>query len=78
MSENQIIVYQPDETVRLDVRLENKTVWLTQRKIAELFGFQKRNAFQNGNSSGRRRAFRCPRPMLRGKLVILVQYYLSI
>ena len=27
--ENQIIVYQPNETVRLDVRLENETVWLT-------------------------------------------------
>ena len=24
--ENQIIVYQPNETVRLDVRLENETV----------------------------------------------------
>ncbi len=24
-SENQIVVYQPNETVRLDVRLENKT-----------------------------------------------------
>ncbi|MBQ7177445.1 MAG: virulence RhuM family protein [Victivallales bacterium] len=41
MSENQIIIYQPNETMRLDVRLENETVWLTQRKIAELFGVQK-------------------------------------
>ena len=40
-TENQIIVYQPNETVRLDVRLENETVWLTQLKIAELFGVQK-------------------------------------
>ena len=30
--ENQIVVYQPNETVRLDVRLENETVWLTQAK----------------------------------------------
>ena len=35
-SENQIVVYQPNETVRLDVRLENETVWLTQLKIVEL------------------------------------------
>ena len=41
MTENQIVVYQPNETVRLDVRLENETVWLTQLKIAELFGVQK-------------------------------------
>ena len=40
-AQNQIVVYQPNETVRLDVRLENETVWLTQLKIAELFGVQK-------------------------------------
>ena len=32
-NENQIVVYQPNETVRLDVRLENETVWLTQKLI---------------------------------------------
>ena len=35
---NQIVVYQPNETVRLDVRLENETVWLTQSQMATLFG----------------------------------------
>ena len=37
-AENQIVVYQPNETMRLDVRLENETVWLTQAQIASLFG----------------------------------------
>ena len=32
-NENQIVVYQPNETVRLDVRLENESVWLTQEQI---------------------------------------------
>ena len=32
-NENQIVVYQPNETVRLDLRLENETVWLTQELI---------------------------------------------
>ena len=36
--QNKIVVYQPNETVRLDVRLENETVWLTQEQIANLFG----------------------------------------
>ena len=27
-NENQIVVYQPNETVRIDVCLENETVWL--------------------------------------------------
>ena len=35
---NQIVVYQPDETIRLDVRLENETVWLTQEQMSLLFG----------------------------------------
>ena len=35
--ENQIVVYQPNETVRLDVRLENETVWLTQSQLCQLF-----------------------------------------
>jgi len=43
MSENQIVVYQPNETVRLDVRLENETVWLTQSQMGELFGCTTRN-----------------------------------
>ena len=37
-SENQIVVYQPNETVRLDVRLENETVWLNRQQMAQLFG----------------------------------------
>ena len=36
-NENQIVVYQPNETVRLDVRLENETVWLTQAQLCALF-----------------------------------------
>ena len=34
----EIILYQPDEEVRLEVRLEHETVWLTQEQIANLFG----------------------------------------
>ena len=43
VTENQIVVYQPNETVRLDVRLENETVWLTQSQMGELFGCATRN-----------------------------------
>ena len=35
--QGEIILYQPDETVRLEVRLEDDTVWLTQQQMAELF-----------------------------------------
>lgn len=36
-NKNEIVLYQPDETIRLEVRMENETVWLRQQKIAELF-----------------------------------------
>lgn len=36
--QGEIILYQPNEAVKLEVRLEDETVWLTQAQIAELFG----------------------------------------
>ena len=39
MEENKIIIYQTEDgQTQIDVRLENETVWLTQKQIAELFG----------------------------------------
>ncbi|MDR3133348.1 MAG: virulence RhuM family protein, partial [Prevotellaceae bacterium] len=39
MNKGEIIIYQaPDGATNLDVRLENESVWLTQRQIAHLFG----------------------------------------
>ena len=35
--QGEIILYQPDESVRMEVRIEDETVWLTQAQIAELF-----------------------------------------
>ena len=52
---DQIVVYQPDETMRLDVRLDGETVWLNQQQMAVLFGRERsvvakhiRNAFKEG------------------------------
>lgn len=36
-TENEIILYQPDSTLSLDVRVENETVWLNRNQIALLF-----------------------------------------
>ena len=38
MEKGEVILYQPDATTRLEVRLEEESVWLTQAQIAELFG----------------------------------------
>ena len=35
---NEIILYQPDDTLALDVRVEDDSVWLNRTQIAELFG----------------------------------------
>ena len=39
----EIILYQPDSEVKLEVRLEEETVWLTQAQIVELFQSSKAN-----------------------------------
>lgn len=36
-NKGEIVMYQPDETIRLEVRVENETVWLTQTQISSLF-----------------------------------------
>ena len=38
MEKGEIILYQPNETIKLEVRLEEESVWLTQAQIAALFG----------------------------------------
>ncbi len=39
----EIILYQPNETIRLEVRMENETVWLTQSQLILLFQSSKAN-----------------------------------
>ena len=43
MEQGEIILYQPDEAVKLEVRLEDETVWLTQVQLVELFQSSKAN-----------------------------------
>ena len=55
---SEIILYQPDETIQLEVRMEEDTVWLTQQQMTLLFGRDKsvisrhiRNIFTEGEVS---------------------------
>ncbi len=41
--QNEIVVYQPDGDLRLEVRLEAETVWLSQSQMGTLFGCSTRN-----------------------------------
>ena len=52
---NEIVLYQPNEQMSLEVKLENETVWLNRQQIAMLFGTQRqaitkhlKNIFESG------------------------------
>jgi len=54
-AKGEIVVYQPNETMRLEVRLANETVWLSQDQMIALFERDRsvisrhiRNAFAEG------------------------------
>ena len=34
----EVVLYNPDDTIRLEVRMNDETVWLSQAQMAELFG----------------------------------------
>ena len=36
-NKGEIVMYQPDETIRLEVRMGEDTVWLTQQQMADMF-----------------------------------------
>ena len=42
-NKGEIVMYQPDETIRLEVRVEDETVWLTQAQLVSLFQSSKAN-----------------------------------
>ncbi|MCQ2330476.1 MAG: virulence RhuM family protein [Paludibacteraceae bacterium] len=41
--QNEIVLYQPNELTKLEVRVENETVWLSQSQMTELFRATKQN-----------------------------------
>ena len=43
MEKGEIILYQPNETIKLEVRIEEESVWLTQAQMTELFQTTKQN-----------------------------------
>ena len=41
--ENEIVLYQPNDTIHLEVRMADETVWLTQAQLVELYQSSKAN-----------------------------------
>ena len=55
MRNNEIVLYQPNDSIHIEVRMANESVWLTQSQIATLFGVKRpaitkhlRNIFKSG------------------------------
>lgn len=40
---NEIILYQPDNSIKIEVKVEDENVWLTQLQMTELFETSKQN-----------------------------------
>jgi hypothetical protein len=36
-NKGEVVLYQPDDALRIEVLIENETAWMAQRTIAELF-----------------------------------------
>ena len=47
---SEIIFYQPDETIRIEVRMEDDTVWLTSNQMAILFGRDEKTIRKHTNN----------------------------
>jgi len=47
MNENKIAIYKSDNSVQLEVLMENETVWLTQQQLAELFQSSRTNVVEH-------------------------------
>ena len=37
-TKNEIVIYQPDEITKIEVKIDNETVWLNRQQLATLFG----------------------------------------
>ena len=53
--DQQIVVYKPSEKIRMEVKTDGETVWLTQEQMCQLFGRERsvitkhiRNIFGEG------------------------------
>ena len=85
INRGEIIIYRAeDNTVQLDVRMEQETVWLTQKQIAELFGVKKAaiskhvaNIFNQGELSPEATVSKMETVQLEGKRTIVryMDYY---
>lgn len=83
-SHGEVIIYQPDKTIAVEVRLEDETVWLTQQQMVSLFQSSKanisehlRNIYEQGelDSASTVRDFRTVRKEGKRTVARTLTYY---
>ncbi len=81
----RIVVYQPSETLRLEVAIQDDTVWLNQLQMAELFGRERsvvakhiRNAFKEGELTQERVCAKFAQTAADGKTYQIDYYNLDV
>ncbi len=47
----EIVIYNPDDSIRLEVRLENETVWLNREQLSILFNRDKKTIGKHINNA---------------------------
>lgn len=90
-NKGEIVLYQPEGEVRLEVRVENETVWLTQAQMAALFERERsviakhiKNVFKEGELDSKvvcaNFAHTTPHDAIKGKMQIseVVLYNLDV
>ncbi|MCL2027849.1 MAG: virulence RhuM family protein [Bacteroidales bacterium] len=85
METNEIAIYQSDDSVQLEVRMEEETVWLTQTQMVQLFNRDKsvisrhiRNVFEEGELSKNSVVANFATTASDGKTYIMEYYNLDV
>ncbi|MCQ2607354.1 MAG: hypothetical protein MJ197_01525 [Bacteroidales bacterium] len=66
----EIVLYNPNETIRIEVRLDNETVWLNRNQMAMLFGRDVKN------STTTTTGINCWKEIVMEKIKVVINYYL--
>ena len=85
MKDGQIVVYEPNTKVKMEVRTDGETVWLTQEQMCRLFGRERsvitkhiRNVFKEGEQDENSVCAKFAHTAADGKVYQVVFYNLDV
>ena len=85
IEQKRIVVYKPSEKVKMEVKTDGETVWLTQEQMCQLFGRERsvitkhvRNVFRDGELVPEAVCAKFAHTALDGKVYQVVFYNLDV